>query len=91
MGKWMKGGIFCGLAGLLCWGIIFLTDVSYPHTLFNILLPLGLWLVFLSLPLFALSWIMDVYQDFKVRNYSVAILSIILGVVGVVWEISRLL
>lgn len=91
MGRLKKAALISGLAGLLCWGIIFITGASYPHALFKILMPLGLLLVFLALPLLALSWILGVYQDFKVRNYSVAILSIILGVGGVVWEILRLL
>lgn len=89
--KWMKGAIFSVLAGFLCWGIIFITDVSYPHTLFQILMPLGLFLVFLSLPLFVLSWIITIRQEFKVKNYLIASLWIIVGILWVLLSVPKFL
>lgn len=96
MGKLKKAGIACGLAGLLCWGIIFIADicigdVSYPHILFRIFQPLGLFLIFLAVPLFALSWIISLYWDFKTRNYSAAAISIVSAVIIIIGGIIRLL
>lgn len=91
VGRLKKAGIVCGLAGLLCWGIIFIADASYPDTLYEVLMPLGLLLVFLALPLFAISWILGVYRDFRAKNYSTAIITIIFGAAAVIWEVVRLL
>ncbi len=91
MTKWMKMGILCGLMGLACWGIIFLARVSYPHMLFRVLMPLGLFFVFFSLPLLALSWITTVYQDICAKNYLIAAFWIIGAVIWVLLEIPKFL
>lgn len=90
MGKLRKASIFCALAGFLCLGVIFITGASYPHIVFRIFQPLALLFIFLSLPLFALSWIMSLYHELKTRNYSVAAVSIISAVVGIIFTLFRL-
>lgn len=91
MNKWMKIAIFSGLAGLFCWGIIFLTDSAYPDLIYRIFMPLGLFLVFLSIPLFLLAWILTIRKELTERNYLLAWISILTFLIWLLLALHRFL
>lgn len=91
MNKWTKIAIFSGLAGFLCWGLIFLTDSAYPDMIFRIFMPLGLFLVFLSIPLFLLAWILTIRKELTEKNYLLAGISILTFLIWLLLALHRFL
>lgn len=59
--------------------------------LFKILLPFGLILIYVSLPLFVLSWILHIKKEYKKKQYLSAFLWIVFGILLILWELRRFL
>lgn len=72
--KFYKSALFTSILTFVFWGIIFVTDASYPNIIFKIFLPLGLLMLFMSLVLLFLSYIFDIKDDIKNKNYIGAII-----------------
>ena len=76
-----------GLTVLL--GVI-LSGAAYPHPFFQFGAPVGLLLVFVSFVLQFISWILEIYHGVKGKQYRLAAVIAVLGLL-VIWKLlSRL-
>ncbi len=79
--KRMKFAVGFFVSFLLCIGVIYFTDISYPDILFEILLPLSLLFLFLALLFLIFSWILHIKQAYQQKNRLDLFLWVIVGVV----------
>ncbi len=89
MNGWRKAAIWCALVGFTCWIPLFVTGVGHPHILFRVLMPLGLLLVFLALPLLVISWIVTVYQEVRAKNYLIVAVEIAAALLLLFWQLPK--
>lgn len=77
------GGIVLGAVGVLILLGLVLTNVGYPHPAFRILMPVGVVLVFLSLIVVGINWLITIKDAVVKRRYGEAILILLLGLIFV--------
>lgn len=75
-----------GLAVLL--GVI-LSGAAYPHPFFRFGAPLGLLFVFVSVVLQLISWILEIYHGVKGKQYRLAAVIALLGLLVIWMLLSR--
>ena len=73
------GGIVLGAVGVLILLCLVLTNAGYPHPAFRILMPVGVVLVFLSLIVVGINWLITIKDAVVKRRYGEAILILLLG------------
>lgn len=81
--KIYTGGIVLGAVGVLILLCLVLTNVGYPHPAFRILMPVGVVLVFLSLIVVGIKWLITIKDAVVKRRYGEAILILLLGIIFV--------
>lgn len=67
--KYYKLASFTGLIGLILIFIVILSNVAYPSMIFRILTPLGLLLVFISVGLLSIHFILRIKESFNRKDY----------------------
>lgn len=75
-----------GLAVLL--GVI-LSGAAYPHPFFRFGAPLGLLFVFVGVVLQLISWILEIYHGVKGKQYRLAAVIALLGLLVIWMLLSR--
>lgn len=79
-----KFAVLVSIMGLLSIAVVMISKTAYPDLLFQILTPIGLLLIFISLGLYALDWIFSIKKEVKSRNYLSAALFLFIGFIFVV-------
>lgn len=74
MNRITKTGSYIGLFGVLLMLIIVVFKISYPQTLFTILLILGMIFVALGLVIMAIGQVKDIGSAVKEKNYVIALI-----------------
>ena len=76
--KYYKISSYMALIGIILLLIIILSNLVYPSMIFRILTPLAMLFVFTSLVLLGISWILEIKESIKRKEYiSSAIIIII--------------
>lgn len=78
--KYYKIATRIGLMGLVLLAIVILSNSAYPSMVFRILAPLGLLLVFISVGLCGISWLLGFKESIKKKDYISAVIIIVTGV-----------
>lgn len=86
-----KISFVCAVLGLLGFAVIWLTGTAYPNFMFQILAPVSLLLVFAALPFMLVSWILTIRKEIQAKNYLIAALWGISGLLLVAFEFRRIL
>ncbi len=81
----------CAALGLLGLGTLYVLGAAHPAPLFQLLAPLSLLLLFAALPFLAVSWILTICQEIRGKNYGIAALWVLFGLLLIVWELRRIL
>ena len=76
-----------GLAILLC---VIVSGAAYPHPFFQFGAPLGLLFVFVSVALLFVSWIWEIGHNVKGKQYLLAAVTAVLGLLAIWRLLSRL-
>lgn len=58
-----------------------ISGAAYPDMLFQVLTPIGLLLIFISLGLYALDWVFSIKKEMKSKNYLHAALLLLIGII----------
>lgn len=74
-------GIVLGAVGVIILLGLVLSNVGYPNPAFRILMPTGVVLVFLSLIVVAINWVITIKDAVGKRRYGEAILILLLGII----------
>ncbi|MDO5062053.1 MAG: hypothetical protein Q4D77_02660 [Peptostreptococcaceae bacterium] len=72
MNKWNRIGSWMTIIGIGMLALLMLLDLGYPNTLFKLLTPLALALIFLSLVFFTAGWFLDFVTQLRAKHYFVA-------------------
>lgn len=78
--KFSKFGVLSAVMGFICFGIIYITDSSYPNILFQILTPLFLIFIFVSFIFFTIDWLFELYRCIKNKNYLSTLFWLVIGI-----------
>lgn len=68
------------LLGIFSLIIVILTDSAYPDTIFQVLVPVGIILIFVSAGLFVLDWVLHIRTEVKQKKYLNAFILVLLGI-----------
>ena len=79
--KLMKLAVGFSISFLLCIGVLYFTDASYPDTRFAFLLPLSLIFLVLALLLLISAWILHIKQAYQQKNRLDLFLWVTVGIV----------
>lgn len=91
MGKKLyRFAVLISILGLLCIAVVMISGTAYPDILFQVLAPLGLLLMFVSLGLYVLAWIFSIKKEMKSKNYLYVALLLLVGIIVIVRMVSRL-
>lgn len=91
MGKKLyKFAALISILGLLCIAVVMISGTAYPDILFQVLAPIGLLLMFVSLGLYVLAWIFSIKKEMKSKNYLYAAILLLVGMIVIVPMVSRL-
>lgn len=86
-----KLAVLSAAVGLIVIFVVILSGAAYPDALFRIGAPLGLAFVAVSIVLFAISWILEIHNGIKSKNYVWAIVAAALGLLVIVLALVRAL
>lgn len=82
--KLYRLAILTSVLGLLSIAVVIISGTAYPDMLFQVLTPVGLLLIFVSLGLYAFDWIFSIKKEMKSKNYLYAALLLLVGIIFVV-------
>lgn len=77
--KYYKLAGYSGLIGLILLIIVILSNSAYPSMVFRILTPLAMLFVFTSVALLGISWLLEIKETIKRKEYISAGIIIIIG------------
>lgn len=77
--KYYKVASYIALIGIILLLIVILSNSAYPSMVFRILTPLAMLFVFTSVALLAISWLLEIKETIKRKEYISAIIIIIIG------------
>ena len=77
--KYYKISSYMALIGIILLLIIILSNLVYPSMIFRILTPLAMLFVFTSLVLLGISWILEIKESIKRKEYISAAIIIIIA------------
>ena len=87
--KLFKSAIITGVIGLIIIFSIILSNSAYPDMLFRILTPLGLLFVFVSIVLGFVSWLWYIMDTIRKKEYVMAIIIAVLGLLVIIKAVVR--
>lgn len=82
--KSYKAAVVTAVLGLTSIFIVFISKSAYPDMLFKILVPLGLLLVFASVALLFMSYIVSIKSAAKNKNYVMAAILLMAFIITVI-------
>lgn len=82
--KLYKFAVLTSALGLLSIAVVIISGTAYPDKLFQVLTPIGLLLIFISLGLYTFDWIFSIKKEMKSKNYLLAALLLLVGIIFVV-------
>lgn len=82
--KLYKFAVLTCVLGLLSLAAVIFSGTSYPEMLFEVLAPIGLLLIFVSLGLYVCAWILSIKKAIKVKDYLWVGLLLLVGILVVV-------
>ena len=85
--KLFRFAVIVSVLGLLSIAAVMISGTAYPDMMFQILAPIGLLLMFVSLPLYALAWVFSIKKEVKSKNYLYAALLLLVGIISIVQTI----
>ena len=85
--KLCRFAVIISALGLLSIAAVMISGTAYPDMMFQILSPIGLLLMFVSLPLYALAWVFSIKKEMKSKNYLYATLLLLVGIISIVQTI----
>ena len=85
--KFFRFAVIVSVLGLLSIAAVMISGTAYPDMMFQILAPIGLLLMFASLPLYALAWVFLIKKEMKSKNYLYAALLFLVGIISIVQTI----
>lgn len=85
-----KSAMISAVIGLIMIFIVILSGTAYPHMLFRIGTPLGLAFIFASVILLFISWLWEIRNGIKRKQYVQAIVIAILGLVVIIQTIIKI-
>lgn len=68
-----------GVIGLILIFTVILSNSAYPSMIFRILAPLGILLVFISVALLSISFLLTIKESFKRKDYITTVIIIAIG------------
>lgn len=77
------------LLGIFSLIIVILTDSGYPDTIFQVLAPVGIILIFVSAGLFVLDWVLHIRTEVTQKKYLNAFILVLLGIAIAVFFLWR--
>ena len=77
--KLFKTACFIGAVGLILILAVIVSNVAYPHIFFKIATPIGIGLVFLSVAILGLSWVVQVKNSLTKKDYVWAVVWLAIG------------
>lgn len=91
MKKFFKLSVITSVVGLTMILGLILSKSAYPHLVFRILTPLGLLLVFISVILGFVSWLLYLKDSIKKKEYVWATIVAVLGLLVIIRQLIRLI
>lgn len=85
--KLFRFAVIVSVLGLLSIAAVMISGTAYPDMMFQILAPIGLLLMFVSLPLYVLAWVFSIKKEMKSKNYLYATLLLLVGIISIVQTI----
>lgn len=79
--KLYRFAVLTSVLGLLSIAVVMISGTAYPDMVFQILTPIGLLLIFISLCLYALDWIFSIKKEMNAKNYLYAALLLLVGII----------
>ena len=67
--------------GLLSIAVVIVSGTAYPEILFQVLAPIGLLLIFVSLVLYVFAWVLSVKKAIKSKDYLWVGLLLLVGII----------
>lgn len=83
MNKITKVGIMTSCVGLGLIILVIVSGVAHPNPFFDYGAGLGLLLVFVSIALLAFGWMIDFKREVKHKNWTAAVLLLVIAVITV--------
>lgn len=87
--KLFKAAVWVSIAAFMCLGILYLSGAAYPDLTFKILQPLFLILIVISLALLVMAWISSIYIEVKNKNYLIAFIWFLAGIILIVFKFIK--
>lgn len=87
--KLYRFAVLTSVLGLLSIAVVMLSGTAYPDMLFQILTPIGLLLIFVSLGLYALDWVFSIKKEMKSKNYLYVAILLLVGIIFVVQMVAH--
>ncbi len=84
-------GFSCGAAGLLGLAAAAMAGAGGPAVLHQIVTPVSMLLLFVAVPALVLAWLLTICKEVKAKNYPIAALWAILGMVVILRQLYRIL
>ncbi|NLY08698.1 MAG: hypothetical protein GXZ11_02175 [Tissierellia bacterium] len=81
MNNYNKIANVTGMLGLAMILFVIVTKSSYPNIIFKVMAPIGILLVFTSCSLYFFDWIKSIVDEVKLRNYKIAVLLFMSGII----------
>ena len=77
--KYYKMASYMALIGIILLIIVILSNTAYPSMIFRILTPLAMLFIFSSVLLIGISWLLEIKESIKRKEYISAGIIIIIG------------
>lgn len=77
--KYYKIASYIALIGIILLLIVILSNSAYPSIVFRVLTPLAMLFVFISVALLGISWLLEIKESIKRKEYISAGIIIIIG------------
>ncbi len=87
--KFFNVAVLVSIIAFVCFGVLYISDSAYPDLLFRVLTLLFLVLICISLILLLLSWLSKIYEEIKSKNYLIAFVWLLAGIVLIVLELIK--
>ena len=85
-----KFAVLLGILGLAVLLGVIVSGAAYPHPFFRYGAPLGLLFVFVSVVLQFISWVLEICRGVKEKQYRLAAVIAVLGLLAIWKLLSRL-
>lgn len=79
--KLYKLAVLTCVAGLLSIAVVIVSGTAYPEILFQVLAPVGLLLIFVSLALYGFVWVLSMKKSIKPKDHLWVGLLLLVGII----------